>query len=323
MGRSASIRSRRDTTPVSGLTCFRNRATVARDDTVRYPPLVMTSLPPAPSSTGTGATAWVAQLLAAADRALRTGRHVMPHDSRAQQVEADDVIAQVRTKVGSDRFCDLDGRKLDTALSEHAAGERRSGDPARRSAVEKRPDLSVPLHPLGKAGPTGALAWPEHRPHEGKNAGGLDEQPGRMVRQMLPVQFGQSSFEVVAHQRDRQVGGALQDANAQPFQGGAELRCTLHVDRLNAHTTFLEISLRGLRQQAEARPIGGHGVYRRARFRDDEAAVDQPLQGFVDLVGRKILLQLANELPKTPSTLSYRGGERTIELAVKKELPVL
>ena len=43
----------------------------------------------------------------------------------------------------------------------------------------------------------------------------------------------------------------------------------------------------------------------------------------MDLVGRKILLQLANELPKAPSAFSYRGRERTIELAVKKELPVL
>ena len=43
----------------------------------------------------------------------------------------------------------------------------------------------------------------------------------------------------------------------------------------------------------------------------------------MDFVGWKILLQLANELPKALSTLSYRGGERTIELAVKKELPVL
>jgi hypothetical protein len=38
MGKSASIRSSRVTTPVSGLTCFRKRAAVARDDTVRYPP---------------------------------------------------------------------------------------------------------------------------------------------------------------------------------------------------------------------------------------------------------------------------------------------
>src|SRR5271155_4826534 len=43
----------------------------------------------------------------------------------------------------------------------------------------------------------------------------------------------------------------------------------------------------------------------------------------MDFVGRKIGLQLANELPKTFSALSYRGGERTIELAVKQKLPVL
>src|SRR5262245_7096729 len=53
-GQAASSRSRRETTPVGGLTCFRKRATVVLGETVRYPPLVMTSLLPAPSSTGTG-----------------------------------------------------------------------------------------------------------------------------------------------------------------------------------------------------------------------------------------------------------------------------
>src|ERR1700688_5305328 len=48
IGRSASIRSSFLTTPVSGLTCFRNRATVVRDDTVRYPPLVMISVAAGP-----------------------------------------------------------------------------------------------------------------------------------------------------------------------------------------------------------------------------------------------------------------------------------
>ena len=92
---------------------------------------------------------------------------------------------------------------------------------------------------------------------------------------------------------------------------------------MNAHATFLEIFLRDLGRQAQARPIGGYGIRRSARFRDDKAAIDQPLQGFVDLVGREILLQRANELPKTLSTLAYRGSERAIELAVKKELAVL
>jgi hypothetical protein len=43
----------------------------------------------------------------------------------------------------------------------------------------------------------------------------------------------------------------------------------------------------------------------------------------VDLVGWKMLLQFANELAKAPSTFSYCGRQRTIELAVQKELPVL
>jgi hypothetical protein len=43
----------------------------------------------------------------------------------------------------------------------------------------------------------------------------------------------------------------------------------------------------------------------------------------MDLVRGKILLQLANELPKALSTFSYRAGKRTIELPVEEELPVL
>ncbi len=92
---------------------------------------------------------------------------------------------------------------------------------------------------------------------------------------------------------------------------------------MNAHATFLEIFVRDLGRQAQARPIGGYGIRRSARFRDDKAAIDQPLQSFVDLVGREIPFQRANELPKTLSTLADRGSERAIELAVKKELAVL
>jgi hypothetical protein len=92
---------------------------------------------------------------------------------------------------------------------------------------------------------------------------------------------------------------------------------------LNADTTFLEIFFRDLRREAQARPIGGYGIRRSARFRDDEAAIDQPLQGFVNLVRWKIPFQRAHELAKTLSTLAYRGSECAIELAVKKELAVL
>ena len=160
-------------------------------------------------------------------------------------------------------------------------------------------------------------------PTRGKMPEGWTSSQGVWSDKCCRFNSASRSFEIIAHQRDRQVGGALYDANAQPAQGDAELRCTLHVDRLNAHTTFLEISLRGLRRQTEARPIGGRGAGGRARCREDIAAVDQPLQGFVDLVGWKVLLQLANELPKALSTFSYCGRQRTIELAVKKEFPVL
>ena len=127
-----------------------------------------------------------------------------------------------------------------------------------------------------------------------------------MGRQMLPVQFLKSFFEIIIDQRDRQVGGALHDANAELTQGGAEFCCALHVDRLDAHTKFLEIFLRRLRQQAEARPIGGCGAGRGTRRRDDKSAVGQPLQSLMDFVGRKILLQLANEFRESSFQLLSR-----------------
>ena len=70
------------------------------------------------------------------------------------------MIAQVGAKVGGDRFRDLDGRKLDGALSEHAVRERRGRDATGLLAVEKRLDLAVACHPLGETGPAGALFCP-------------------------------------------------------------------------------------------------------------------------------------------------------------------
>src|ERR1700730_2577325 len=63
-------------------------------------------------------------------------------------------------------------------------------------------------------------------------------------------------------------------------------------------------------------------MWQRIRLGNDEAALHQPLECFVDRLGREILFELANELPKILVAFSYRGGERAIELAVKKELPV-
>src|SRR5215471_1133820 len=167
-------------------------------------------------------TAGITQLLAAAARTLGTERHIVLHDGRAQQVEADDVIAQLSAKTGGDRFGDLDGRKLDGALSERVPGQWRNGDAAGLSAVEQRLDLPVPVHPLSKTHPAGAFAWAEDRSHKGENAGRLDEHPGSAVRQMAAVQFRQLRFEIIVHQRGRQAGGALDDANAELAQGSPE-----------------------------------------------------------------------------------------------------
>jgi hypothetical protein len=81
--------------------------------------------------------------------------------------------------------------------------------------------------------------------------------------------------------------------------------------------------LRDLGRQAEARPTCGHDAGGSARCRKDITAVDQPLQGLADLLGGKIPLQLANELPNALSAFAYRRRERTVEFAVQKELPVL
>src|SRR5262245_60421975 len=101
----------------------------------------------------------------------------MLDDGRAQQVVADDVISQVCTEVGFNRFCDLDSRKLDAALADHVPGKRRSDEAARQSAIEKRLDLSIAFHPFGKTSPARALARAEHWSHQGENAARLDENP--------------------------------------------------------------------------------------------------------------------------------------------------
>ena len=129
----------------------------------------------------------------------------MLRDTRAEQIEADDVIAQFRGKAGGDGFRDFDGRKLDAVLSERVVGQRRNRNAAGLAAVEHPLDLAVAAHAIGKTGPAGALARAEHRSHQGENAGRLDQQPGRPVRQMLPVAFGQACVEIIAHQRDGQI----------------------------------------------------------------------------------------------------------------------
>src|SRR5262249_10549409 len=119
-------------------------------------------------------------------------------------------------KIGGNRFRDLDGCELDASLSERVPGQRRNSDAAGLLAVEKRLHLAVPFHPVGKTGPTRALAWAENRPYQGINAGGLQKQPGWLVGEVLLIQFRQAALQIIAHQRDRQIRRTLRYANTQP-----------------------------------------------------------------------------------------------------------
>ena len=49
-------------------------------------------------------------------------------------------------------------------------------------AVQEHFDLPIALHPLGEADPARGLARAEHRSHQRKNSGRLDEHPRRPVR---------------------------------------------------------------------------------------------------------------------------------------------
>ena len=233
------------------------------------------------------------------------------------------MIAQLGTKVGGDRLRNLDRCKLDAVLAERVTRERRIGDGAYACPVEKRLDFPVALHAVRKTDPARALARAEYRSHQRKDARGLDQQPGRTLRQVLLVQFSQFSVEVVVHQRDGQVGRALHHAHPELTERSGKLLRAFHVNRLKAYATPLQVFLRSLGREAEARPIGGGRRIRgRAALRHDVAPVEQPLQGFVDLVGGKFLFQIANDLSKAPSG-RYGVRQRAVELAAKKELPVL
>ena len=141
------------------------------------------------------------------------------------------MIAQLRAKIGGDRFRDLDSRKLDGALSERLSGQRRNGEAAGLSAVEERLDLPVSFHSLGKA-QSSRRSCPglNTGPTRGKMPEGWTSAQG--VRSDKCCRFNSASrgFEIIVHQHDRQVGGALDDANAQPAQGGPEFGLPLHVD---------------------------------------------------------------------------------------------
>src|SRR5262249_27835268 len=116
---------------------------------------------------------------------------------------------------------------------------------------------------------------------------------------------------------------ALHDTNAEPGERCGQLLCTLHVDRLNADAVGLEMVMHGLWRQSEACPVSVDHAGGGGRVRQKISAVEEPHQGFANLVRRKTPSQSANELADGPAAVSDCGGQRTIELAIEEELAVL
>ena len=197
----------------------------------------------------------VPQFLAAARRALRPGRHMVPDDRRSQQVEADDMVVQVGAKSAGDGLDDLDRGEPDRASRDHVLAERRGNHAARLLAIEERFDLPVPFHAIGKASPAGALSWAENRTDQGKNTGRLHQQPFLLLRQPLAVEVRKPSIEIVVHQNNGQIGGVIDDANAEFPQRGVEFarsdRCR---DWHDSHADLREILRGGFRRQARGSP---------------------------------------------------------------------
>ena len=209
-------------------------------------------------------------------------------------------------------------------MSNGVVDQRRYGDRLRRSAVEKSLDLPVADHAIEQTGPAGALARFEHGPHQRKHAGRLHQQPGRLVGHALPVHLGQPPVEIVVDQRDRELGRTLGDLNAEFAQGRGKFFGAFDIDRFDPHGAIAEILLRDLGRQAEARPISSDGAIECVRCScNDVSALEQPLDRFLDLVGRKALRKLANDLRRSLSIFSDRRGHRTIQIAVQEEFAIL
>ena len=79
------------------------------------------------------------ELLVATGLTLRAARHVMPGDSRAKQVEADDVITQFSAKASGDGSRNLDGRERNAVSVRMRFG---SEGKARRSVLAANPAAS-------------------------------------------------------------------------------------------------------------------------------------------------------------------------------------
>ena len=210
------------------------------------------------------------------------------------------------------------------ALSNGVVDQRRYGDRLRRCAVEKPLDLPVADHAIEQTVPAGALARFEHGPHQRKHAGRLHQQPGRLVGHAFPVHLRQPPVEIIVHQRDRELGRTLGDLNSEFAQGRGKFFGAFDIDRFDPHGAITEIFLRDLERQAETRPISSDGAIECVGCScNDVSALEQPLDRFLYLVGRKALRKLANDLRRSLSIFSDRRGHRTIQIAVQEEFAIL
>ena len=203
-------------------------------------------------------------------------------------------------------------------------GQRRNRNARGLAAVEHSLDLAVAPHAIGKTGPAGALARAEHRPHQGKNAGGLDQQPGCPIRQMLPVAFSQACVEIIAHQRDGQIGRAL--ARRERRAGSARRQAPLHPARRSIECG------RGRPGDFPARPAAtGRGLpSRRPTAPVEEVRPAGYSRGRAAASGLRGSCPSENSapVPRTsspmrPAAFTDCGRQRTIKLAVQEELAVL
>lgn len=90
---------------------------------------------------------------------------------------------------------------------------------------------------------------------------------------------------------------------------------------MNTHAALFQIFFGDRGWNAQACPIGSRNARRQSRLGDDVTAVDQALECLVDEVGRIFLAKLTRNLGEALAGAD-RVGNRAIEFAVQKELPV-
>ena len=232
------------------------------------------------------------------------------------------MVAQVAAKAAGDGLGDFDRRESDARHPERTLGKRRNGDATRLAAVKKGLDLPVQPQAVGEASPAGALARAEDRTDERENARRLHKQPIPLSRQHLIIELGELGVQVIAHKHDAQLRRVLiRDLNPEGAQGAFQLSRARDPEGPDPYANVLQILVGDFRPQTEGAPVGRRHIVGLADGRH-EAAVDQPLKGFVDLLRRKLAPQaLRDDRPGLAPR--YGRSERAVQFAVEEKLSVL